>query len=54
MTLQFTEEGERFIEEQLDRLYHHIDGKLRQLNDSDRQRFMRALNDFFELSGKIT
>jgi DNA-binding MarR family transcriptional regulator len=53
VTLAFTPQGERFIEEQLDWLYHHVSGKLEQLQPADRERFMRALNDLFELSGRI-
>jgi DNA-binding MarR family transcriptional regulator len=51
--LDFTEAGERFVAEQVGRMHRHIVSKLGALSSEDRERFLKALDDLFEMTSRL-
>jgi DNA-binding MarR family transcriptional regulator len=51
--LDFTSEGERFVDEEIGRMHRHILSKLDSLSAADRARFLKALDDLFELTWRL-
>lgn len=51
--LDFTSEGERFVDEEIGRMHRHIRSKLDSLSAADRARFLKALDDLFELTWRL-
>lgn len=51
--LDFTAEGERFVGEEIGRMHNHILSKLDALSPEDRERFLSALDDLFEMTWRL-
>jgi hypothetical protein len=51
--LDLTPEGERFVGEEIGRMHNHILSKLDALSSEDRDRFLSALDDLFEMTWRL-
>ena len=50
---EFTPEGEKFVAEEVGRMHRHIESKLDVLSPDDRARFLKALDDLFEMTWRL-
>ena len=53
VVVELTPEGERFVREEIERIHKHIVGKLDGLPEEDRDRFLKALDDLFEMTWRL-
>ncbi|MFP4374502.1 MAG: MarR family winged helix-turn-helix transcriptional regulator [Spirochaetaceae bacterium] len=51
--LEFTPDGERFVDEEIGRMHNHILSKLAVLSAAERARFLSALDDLFEMTWRL-